>query len=150
MSFFRATINATKYHVKTRVTSIVTSSRSFIHQHPTAFKIAVTSFSVAAALAIFPLSLTLVGFSAAGPVAGSFAALWQSSIGLVSAGSLFAGLAFHVPLETTRWVTRCMRCKVPLVRSSPGISLIPWWKYIYIKQADREDRMDLIHLSTET
>lgn len=31
-----------------------------------------------------------VGFSAAGPVAGSAAAAWQSSIGAIQAGSLFA------------------------------------------------------------
>jgi Interferon-induced 6-16 family len=34
--------------------------------------------------------LGLVGFSAIGPVAGSLAAGWQSSMGAVSAGSLFA------------------------------------------------------------
>ncbi len=31
-----------------------------------------------------------MGFAAAGPVAGSAAAAWQSSIGLVQAGSVFA------------------------------------------------------------
>jgi hypothetical protein len=31
-----------------------------------------------------------VGFGAAGPVAGSAAAAWQSSLGLVQAGSLFS------------------------------------------------------------
>ena len=36
--------------------------------------------------------LPMLGFSAAGPVAGSIAAGWQSSIGIVSAGSLFAFL----------------------------------------------------------
>jgi hypothetical protein len=34
--------------------------------------------------------LGLVGFSAAGPVAGSAAAAWQASIGLIETGSLFA------------------------------------------------------------
>ncbi|MCJ1309065.1 hypothetical protein MMC25_002720 [Agyrium rufum] len=37
-------------------------------------------------------TLFLVGFGTAGPVAGSLAASWQSSIGLVQAGSLFAFL----------------------------------------------------------
>ena len=37
-----------------------------------------------------PLVLGAVGFGASGPVAGSFAALWQSGIGSVEAGSLFA------------------------------------------------------------
>lgn len=34
--------------------------------------------------------LGAVGFSAAGPLAGSTAAAWQSGIGLVQAGSIFA------------------------------------------------------------
>jgi len=34
--------------------------------------------------------LGAVGFTAAGPVAGSAAAAWQASIGAVEAGSLFA------------------------------------------------------------
>ncbi|KAM3067051.1 hypothetical protein ACMFMG_011830 [Clarireedia jacksonii] len=43
----------------------------------------------AASLATVPL-LGAVGFSAVGPVAGSAAAAWQSSIGVVEAGSIFA------------------------------------------------------------
>ncbi|KAK0213881.1 hypothetical protein IW262DRAFT_1466446 [Armillaria fumosa] len=39
---------------------------------------------------IIRLTLGLIGFGAAGPVAGTFAALIQSSIGNVVAGSLFA------------------------------------------------------------
>ena len=34
--------------------------------------------------------LGLVGFTAAGPAAGSAAAAWQASMGVVEAGSLFA------------------------------------------------------------
>ncbi|OCH93247.1 hypothetical protein OBBRIDRAFT_790422 [Obba rivulosa] len=41
---------------------------------------------------IFPSLLAAVGFSAVGPVAGTFAAAWQASIGNVVAGSMFAGL----------------------------------------------------------
>ncbi|KDQ60063.1 hypothetical protein JAAARDRAFT_205106 [Jaapia argillacea MUCL 33604] len=44
---------------------------------------------VLAPVIIHPV-LGLIGFSAAGPVAGSLAALWQSSIGNVVAGSIFA------------------------------------------------------------
>lgn len=42
-----------------------------------------------ASLVALPI-LGAAGFAAAGPVAGSAAAAWQSSIGLVQAGSLFA------------------------------------------------------------
>ena len=38
------------------------------------------------------VALPLIGFGALGPVAGSAAAAWQGSIGLVSAGSMFATL----------------------------------------------------------
>ncbi|KAK6512974.1 hypothetical protein TWF506_009136 [Arthrobotrys conoides] len=39
-----------------------------------------------------PVILSAVGFSSVGPVAGSYAAAWQSSIGVVQAGSTFAAL----------------------------------------------------------
>jgi hypothetical protein len=42
-----------------------------------------------ASIAALPI-LGAVGFAAAGPVAGSAAAAWQSSLGLVQAGSFFA------------------------------------------------------------
>ncbi|TFK66068.1 hypothetical protein BDN72DRAFT_962022 [Pluteus cervinus] len=47
-----------------------------------------TSFGVGAMLVI--PGLNVIGFSAAGPVAGSIAAGIQSSIGVIEAGSLFA------------------------------------------------------------
>ncbi len=37
-----------------------------------------------------PLVLSSFGFTAAGPVAGSYAATWMSSIGVVKAGSLYS------------------------------------------------------------
>ena len=43
-----------------------------------------------------PLVLSAVGFGAAGPVGGSLAALWQSGIGSVEAGSLFASKNYNV------------------------------------------------------
>ncbi|KAI1499121.1 hypothetical protein F5X99DRAFT_296597 [Biscogniauxia marginata] len=43
----------------------------------------------AAATLVFPV-LGIAGFSVLGPTAGSIAAAWQSSIGLVQSGSLFA------------------------------------------------------------
>ncbi|KAF3311449.1 hypothetical protein TWF173_008271 [Orbilia oligospora] len=39
-----------------------------------------------------PVAVSAYGFSAIGPVAGSYAAAWQSSIGVVQAGSTFAAL----------------------------------------------------------
>ncbi|KAI0289369.1 hypothetical protein BC826DRAFT_1107084 [Russula brevipes] len=39
---------------------------------------------------ILPVAVSAIGFGAAGPIAGSVAAVWQASIGNVAAGSLFA------------------------------------------------------------
>ncbi|KAF2639370.1 hypothetical protein P280DRAFT_550795 [Massarina eburnea CBS 473.64] len=55
-----------------------------------------------------PLALVAAGFAAAGITAGSVAALWQSNIGNVAAGSLFAilqsigatGIAWVVAVRT--------------------------------------------------
>ena len=43
-------------------------------------------------VATVPVILPAVGFSSAGPVAGSLAAIWQSALGAVAAGSPFAVL----------------------------------------------------------
>jgi hypothetical protein len=50
---------------------------------------AVGVLAVTASVVAVPI-LGAAGFAATGPVAGSAAAAWQSSIGLVEAGSLFA------------------------------------------------------------
>jgi hypothetical protein len=42
-----------------------------------------------ASLAVIPI-LSALGFATAGPVVGSIAAKWQSCIGIVGAGSIFA------------------------------------------------------------
>ena len=71
LNFFQAPIEYAKAHpVRTglRVLGITVSTLSFL---------------------AVPV-LGAVGFTAAGPVAGSAAAAWQSSIGAVQAGSLFA------------------------------------------------------------
>jgi len=47
--------------------------------------------AIAPAVALAPV-LGLAGFTAAGPAAASFAAFWQSCIGIVEAGSLFSML----------------------------------------------------------
>lgn len=45
-----------------------------------------------AAFVLTPLVLSMAGFSAVGPAAGSWAAAWQSTMPLVAQGSLFASL----------------------------------------------------------
>ncbi|KAJ8066910.1 hypothetical protein OCU04_004295 [Sclerotinia nivalis] len=63
---------------------------NYIKKHPYRFSFQVIGGLItAASIAVVPV-LGVVGFSAAGPVAGSAAAAWQSSIGLVEAGSIFA------------------------------------------------------------
>jgi len=62
----------------------------YIKKHPILFGFKVAG-SIVSLASIFALPiLGAVGFGVAGPVAGSAAAAWQSSIGLVEAGSIFA------------------------------------------------------------
>ncbi|ESZ91787.1 hypothetical protein SBOR_7825 [Sclerotinia borealis F-4128] len=64
--------------------------RNYIKKHPYRFGFQVLSgVATVASVAAVPV-LGAVGFSAAGPVAGSTAAAWQSSIGLIEVGSVFA------------------------------------------------------------
>jgi hypothetical protein len=69
---------------------ITTGASSYIKAHPYLFAIQLIGglFSTAAVVTL-PI-LGAVGFSALGPVAGSAAAGWQASLGIVEAGSLFA------------------------------------------------------------
>ncbi|KAM0308094.1 hypothetical protein ACHAO8_010318 [Botrytis cinerea] len=63
---------------------------NYIKNHPYRFGFQVLGGVVSiASVATVPV-LGAVGFSAAGPIAGSTAAAWQSGIGLVEAGSIFA------------------------------------------------------------
>ncbi|KAI9730422.1 MAG: hypothetical protein M1834_005932 [Cirrosporium novae-zelandiae] len=62
----------------------------FARQEPLKAALSVGGLLVGVGAAITLPILGAVGFSAIGPVAGSVAAGWQSSIGAVSAGSLFA------------------------------------------------------------
>lgn len=62
----------------------------YVEDNPVRFALQVTG-AVASTAAVVALPiLGAIGFSALGPVAGSVAAGWQASIGLVEAGSLFA------------------------------------------------------------
>ncbi|KAF7953378.1 hypothetical protein EAE96_006584 [Botrytis aclada] len=64
--------------------------KNYIKNHPYRFGFQVLGGVVGiASVAAVPV-LGAVGFSAAGPIAGSAAAAWQSGIGLVEAGSIFA------------------------------------------------------------
>ncbi|SLM39229.1 hypothetical protein LPUS_01127 [Lasallia pustulata] len=66
-----------------------TGCSSYIKAHPYLFAFQLTGvlFSTAAVVTL-PI-LGALGFSALGPVAGSAAAGWQASLGIVEAGSLF-------------------------------------------------------------
>ncbi|PQE32620.1 kinase-like domain protein [Rutstroemia sp. NJR-2017a WRK4] len=62
----------------------------YIQTHPYRFSLQVVGGLISVASIITIPVLGAAGFAAAGPVAGSAAAAWQSSIGLVEAGSVFA------------------------------------------------------------
>ncbi|RAL04043.1 uncharacterized protein BO80DRAFT_462191 [Aspergillus ibericus CBS 121593] len=79
-------------HLKKATTSILTSGQTFARDHPTALAVGGTGLALATAPLTGPALLGAVGFSATGPVAASLAAAWQSSIGVVQAGSLFSML----------------------------------------------------------
>lgn len=61
-----------------------------IRAHPYRSALQASGLLVGAASFSAPLILGAVGFSALGPVAGSAAVAWQSSLGLTQAGSFFA------------------------------------------------------------
>ena len=58
----------------------------------TAVKVGLGFAAVTGVVVAFPVALGLAGFSSSGIVPLSYAAVWQSSIGNVAAGSLFASL----------------------------------------------------------
>ena len=61
----------------------------YVHDDPVRFGLQVTGIILSTALFAVPI-LGAIGFRSTGPVAGSAAAGWQASIGMVKAGSLFA------------------------------------------------------------
>jgi hypothetical protein len=63
---------------------------TYVKNHPVRFGLQVTGGILTLASVVALPILGAVGFGAVGPVAGSVAAGWQSGIGLVEAGSLFA------------------------------------------------------------
>jgi len=71
-------------------TEMLRAAGNYIKEHPVSFTLqAVGVLTVTVSIVAVPI-LGAAGFVATGPVAGSAAAAWQSSIGLVEAGTLFA------------------------------------------------------------
>jgi hypothetical protein len=75
----------------TKCPKVLRATGNYIKEHPVSFTLqAVGVLAMTASVVAVPV-LGAAGFAATGPVAGSAAAAaWQSSIGLVEAGSLFA------------------------------------------------------------
>jgi hypothetical protein len=81
--------NAKLYYVFDRLRNFTASVTSYVHEHP--WETAFALLSVLS-IAIVPVILPAIGFSAIGPFAESIAVAWQSSIGIVAAGTPFAFL----------------------------------------------------------
>jgi hypothetical protein len=64
--------------------------QQYVHDNPARFALEVTSATIGVAALITMPVLGAIGFSTLGPVGGSLAAGWQSSIGAVQAGTLFS------------------------------------------------------------
>ena len=78
------------YLVQAQDISIPQSIRNYASAHPVRTGIQVIGLTLSAVSFLALPVLGAVGFTAAGPAAGSAAAAWQASIGVVEAGSLFA------------------------------------------------------------
>ena len=81
--------NAKLSYVLSRLRNFTASVTSYVHEHPWEMAFALLSIL---GITIVPVILPAIGFSAIGPVAESIAAAWQSSIGIVAAGTPFAFL----------------------------------------------------------
>lgn len=68
------------------------SMTTWIKAHKKETALILTGIIMLALCIAMPAILGAIGFSAQGPIIGSMAAAWQSSIGSVAAGSLFAFL----------------------------------------------------------
>lgn len=69
---------------------IIQAMKDYAKAHPIRTGIQVAGLTLSAVSMFAVPVLGFVGFTAAGPLAGSAAAAWQASIGLVQANSLFA------------------------------------------------------------
>lgn len=70
---------------------LIHSAWAKVKRHPVTIPL-VTGLGAAGLFYAAPLGLGVIGFGTAGPIAGSLAAIWQASLGVVQAGSLFATL----------------------------------------------------------
>lgn len=70
--------------------NIIQAMKNYAKAHPIRTGIQVAGLTLSAVSMFAVPVLGFVGFKAAGPAAGSAAAAWQASIGLVQANSLFA------------------------------------------------------------
>ncbi|KAE8363036.1 hypothetical protein BDV27DRAFT_130505 [Aspergillus caelatus] len=78
--------------LKNATTSIISFGQTVGREHSTALAVGGAGLALATAPVTGPAVLGAVGFSSTGPVAASLAAAWQSSIGIVQAGTWFATL----------------------------------------------------------
>lgn len=79
-------------YLRNATSSIIHFGQTVAQEHTTALAVGSTGLVLATAPITGPAVLGAIGFSTTGPVAASLAATWQSSIGVVQAGSLFATL----------------------------------------------------------
>ncbi|GCB25526.1 hypothetical protein AAWM_08411 [Aspergillus awamori] len=79
-------------HLKRITTSTISSGQNIAREHKTALVVGSTGLALATAPITGPVILGAISFSASGPLSGSLAAAWQSSIGAVQAGSPYATL----------------------------------------------------------
>lgn len=76
--------------VKAQDVSIIQAMKNYAKAHPIRTGIQIAGLTLSAASMFTVPVLGFVGFKTLGPAAGSAAAAWQSSIGVVRAGSLFS------------------------------------------------------------
>ncbi|KAH8591319.1 hypothetical protein B0O99DRAFT_519737 [Bisporella sp. PMI_857] len=62
----------------------------FVSQHPVLAGVLLTVIAIGVLYILLPWVIEVLGFAEAGPVEGSWAALWQSRIGNIPAGSWFS------------------------------------------------------------
>ncbi|KAL9112937.1 MAG: hypothetical protein Q9227_002801 [Pyrenula ochraceoflavens] len=69
---------------------ILQSIKEYAAAHPYITGVGMAGATVTGATLLAPAALGAIGFSALGPVSGTLATVWQSSIGVVQASSLFS------------------------------------------------------------
>jgi hypothetical protein len=90
-SLFDVTVASLISALKSAASRVASAGTAFGHKHPYLAAVFAIAVIVWARFGLLKALLRLVGFSATGPVTGSFAAAWQSRHGgVVVAGSAFA------------------------------------------------------------